>query len=286
MWRSQIGKGIRCDVCLFAFLYESETMLVCDRLKLALARSSRALILLIGCVCYMALRGSRDSEQGSFCILTTGMIMAEGLRLAAERSPRAIMMWIIGCMGYVLMESRQLNMETPFPIILLVFVIQDGLMDLHDSLVEPYMGSLGYSVKRMRAGSGARAMDLWELHKIEWARAGVYPMEHSPFRLKTCEDHCKESLRFFVLLFGFYLSTCFMVWASIAPAIGRWLISSTGRAVVLALLMIGAGYLVTAIVLHTVSALMVPPIQLRTDVDGGPLVRSLHESETRRQVSQ
>lgn len=209
------------------------------------------------------------------------MIFLEGLRFEIGIM-RSVLIWFSGallCLYLSHQTGSPVLIEKTFPVLLFVMILQDGLFDLHQSLVEPAIGSLGYAIKRVRGGFDANALELWELHKKEWAQGGIHPTEEDDDRPENCEDKCKWGLQGLAIMIGFYFSSCMMLWVSLAPQVEKVLAQDTSQMIACSLLIVSGGYLFVAVAMHWKSVFNVPTIKLKTDVDGKPRVRSLKEHE-------
>merc|ERR1711971_127828 len=162
-------------------------------------------------------------------------------------------------------------------VLLDVAVIGCFAYDLRGSLGIPQIGSLGYSLQRMRPGSDAHAVDLWALHKSEWARAGLQPIESVP---RSSFSDCKI---FVEVLCMMAVGALLMVLVCMPP---EWLMTSSEGALLATrlsspFLQFGFAYSSFAVLVHIASMYCKPPLEFVVEKEGAPRIRSLHAHERR-----
>ena len=151
--------------------------------------------------------------------------------------------------------------------------------DLYRSCNQVHLGTLRYSFKRLLIMSDLDEEELWQLHQVEWVRAGISPIEGTLMPVASLRKAFSEAL---LIMMGAYV---FIGGFLLLPQICKWLEedrvrSFEARTRKLALTL-GLVYLTGAALLHVLSACCKPPLRLITDSDAKPRVRSLLPHEKR-----
>jgi len=249
-WRStNEKKSMNCELCGFAFLYETERVPLREQAPLVVMRSKRCFALLV-------------------CAITYGL-----LRICGSQIVEPFPLWLVGLIW------AQLGSD----------VISSA------AEADPQLGSFGYSLRRLRAKTDVDAMDLWMLHKAEWARYGIRPFE-SPYATTAPLLLLPQPLQIIggsllvlpITFGGFVLMGSFIVWFYANPFFVAFFESKRGQIfeerIVTPLFTIGMMYLVCAALLHIVSVIRSPPLRLATDAASKPCIRSLLPHEKRSRV--
>jgi len=160
-------------------------------------------------------------------------------------------------------------------------VLREVVSDIYNSF-PPSIGSSAYSLKRIHAPLQAKAMDMWELHKLEWTRFGIKPDERAEAR--RCQQ-LKPCIEVLVL----YIAVLFVItWLTAPKIVVNYFDSRSGRLaeseVTRPVIGMGSLYLLMQTSLHCLSFSRSPPIQIRRTPDGKPIVRSLSGTEKGRVV--
>jgi len=232
----------------------------------------------------------RNPARGASCELCGVAFLYKSERMTWQSRVN----FVLSCSGKALALSSLLlcgevvklsNIHVWEPLLLLmgVAMFAEAMRDLYRSCSECSPGCLGYSIRRICKYGNVDAMDVWELHKLEWARDGIFPYE--PEHTTTCICNCK----IFLQVLAVYILT-FLIIAEMAgmQIIIPWMESEAGqraqKIVSKALLIFGVGYTIILLTIHTISCCQFPPVQLCRANNGNLIVRSLHESERRSRV--
>lgn len=261
-------------------------------------------------VCHQCLQEWRKTQKGrascelcGFSFLYEFEIVPyrEQLWLLMTRARRSISWLVCGALIQCL-DLLGISLYKPLPELIVSCILTEFLYDLYRSLGTAQLGSLGYSIKRLcTPPSDVDEMDLWELHKAEWARAGIVPNEQRVKKTSTCaEAFCQECR---VIINGpvgpmGLVTLCGLVWciaasdlpsriamsAYISPTLRtQWQVREEHACKFL--LPVGLVYLILALMIHILSMWRKPSIHLVTGSDGKPAVRNLHEYERRSRAS-
>lgn len=263
-------------------------------------------------VCQQCLQEWRKTQKGrASCELCGFAFLYEFERvpyrqqlwLVMTRARRSIA-WLVCGAAIQCLELRGISVYKPLLVYIVLCIFTEFLYDLYQSSGKTRLGSLGYSIKRLCTTSDVDEMDLWELHKAEWARAGIVPNEQrvkdAQGRLmekKTCAEvfcqDCRDGMNGPVAPMGL-VTVCGLVWCIaasdlpsrismadyISPTLRtKWQVREEHACKIL--LPVGLLYLVFALMIHLLSIWRKPSIQLVTGSDGKPVVRNLRECERR-----
>lgn len=193
-------------------------------------------------------------------------------------------MVLLGCVTVCLfmLSDRVAVVMAPAQLLLVICVMCAFICDAYRSLGKPQFGSVRYSLMRLRSGSDAGVMDLWELHKVQWAQAGISPTEVDSTSDKSL---CRPFLE---VIGGMFCVTFMMVWVSLPPEFFVWFTSKYVETIAVQMckpcLAVGFVYLLVVVLVHTFTLVHVPPLRLVTDSDAKPLVRNLIAYEKRSRI--
>eukprot|EP00959_Pyramimonas_sp_CCMP1952_P204067 4267715-Pyramimonas_sp.AAC.1 len=160
-------------------------------------------------------------------------------------------------------------------------MLADAMRELHSSCITTCApGSLGYSIRRILTNHNVVAMDIWEIHKAEWTRGAIVPLELPSSDTNTSICDCK----IVVQVLAAYLFTLFIViYMCCIELIAPYFETEAGQQLVRemrkVLLLLGLGYCLATLTIHTISVSLVPLVQLCRASSGTPIVRSLHPTE-------
>lgn len=170
----------------------------------------------------------------------------------------------------------------PMPFMASLAIVVELAFDLHNSVGNPEYGSFGYSLKRLTKGTDVEAMDLWELHKNEWARGGLKVYMNQGGGSLSGLRSCLEAIGLLLVL------SCLFTYINLPHQFFSWLMSDKGQHFMENIsrpaLFFELAYLTFAVCLHSISMSRSPPIRLLQDSDNEPTVRSLLAHERRNKL--
>jgi hypothetical protein len=212
--------------------------------------------------------------------------ITELVRLLSQRSWRCFVL-LFCTVYYHAMYLQGRDVAQPAPLFLAAAILGEFCYDVFLSSGQPHIGSSGYSWKRMLAVKDADAIDLWALHKAEWAQDGLAPFEELPMRgpspCTSITMAAGGSVLMNLILLGLFDHSPSL---PVVPGGERLIpgLQKMDHLICRPLCALGLFYLVSACLLHTLSLIRNPPIRLVTDSDEKPLVRSLKKHEQRCKV--
>jgi len=172
--------------------------------------------------------------------------------------------------------------QQPIPMFLVAGILFEFGYELYRSCGEPQFGTVCHSLRRIFTHSDVDDMDLWELHKAEWAQGGI-----TPFEVEAMSSHQSHGGRICLQsVAGYILFVFILIWVSAAPESWSWIESHQMQRletqVCKPFLTAGLVYLICVSFLHFLGAWCKPPVQLVIDYDLlQPRVRSLYMYEKR-----